>query len=400
MKQLLLLLLLFSFIFQLKAQPANCVFKDPVITINFGNGDGDDVNAVLPDYERVGSSCPTDGHYTITDYTSDCFRGDWHTLEEDHTSGDASGNMMVVNSSYNEGRFFMTPLRGLKSNTTYEFAVWMMNVCKPTRKCPFPLLPNITIQLKTKTGGTIAQFNTGEVVRREAPHWTRYRAIFTTGSETAFTLVMINNNPGGCGNDFALDDITVRECMPPPPVVKNTPKKTVGPKKQTASTLKPVPKPTPSPSKTQSKISKIEKTQKDSQRINTPLLKTNRVVFPPPPLVLRSRTNSLVKQFETEAGEIKIDLYDNGEIDGDTVSIYHNNELRVKNAKLSQKPVTIRIGIDPAHPHHEVIMVAENLGSIPPNTSLMIITAGTKRYQVFISSTEQKNAKVIFDLKR
>ncbi|MBD0377213.1 MAG: hypothetical protein ICV51_16495 [Flavisolibacter sp.] len=44
-------------------------------------------------------------------------------------------------------------------------------------------------------------------------------------------------------------------------------------------------------------------------------------------------------------------------------------------------------------------MVAENLGSIPPNTSLMIITTGTQRYEVFISSTEQKNAKVAFDLK-
>jgi hypothetical protein len=68
-------------------------------------------------------------------------------------------------------------------------------------------------------------------------------------------------------------------------------------------------------------------------------------------------------------------------------------------ARLSQKPLTVRIAVDNDHPHHELIMVAENLGSIPPNTSLMIITAGSKRYQVFISSTEQKNAKVIFDLK-
>jgi hypothetical protein len=44
-------------------------------------------------------------------------------------------------------------------------------------------------------------------------------------------------------------------------------------------------------------------------------------------------------------------------------------------------------------------MVAENLGSIPPNTSLMIVTAGTKRYEVYISSNEQRNAKVILDLK-
>jgi len=45
---------------------------------------------------------------------------------------------------------------------------------------------------------------------------------------------------------------------------------------------------------------------------------------------------------------------------------------------------------------HEVVMVAENLGRIPPNTSLMIIDAGDKRYQVQITSTEQKNAMVRF----
>jgi hypothetical protein len=44
-------------------------------------------------------------------------------------------------------------------------------------------------------------------------------------------------------------------------------------------------------------------------------------------------------------------------------------------------------------------MVAENLGSIPPNTALMIVTAGAKRDEVFISSSKQKNAKVVLDLK-
>jgi hypothetical protein len=44
-------------------------------------------------------------------------------------------------------------------------------------------------------------------------------------------------------------------------------------------------------------------------------------------------------------------------------------------------------------------MVANNLGAIPPNTSLMIVTAKDKRYQVYITSTEQQNAKVVIDLK-
>jgi hypothetical protein len=108
----------------------------------------------------------------------------------------------------------------------------------------------------------------------------------------------------------------------------------------------------------------------------------------------------LVRKIETEAGEIKINIYDNGEIDGDTVSIYHNNTLIKSHMRLSQKPISITIAINSSQPHHEIIMVAENLGSIPPNTSVMIITTASNRYEVFISSSEQKNAKVVFDLKK
>jgi hypothetical protein len=381
----------------LKAQ--NCVFLPPAITVHFGAGNVADINiSSLSNYDRVGSSCPSDGHYTFTDYTSDCFSGDWLTLTEDHTPGDASGNMLLVNSSYTTGTFFSTTLNGLKSGTTYEFGIWMMNVCRISDKCPFPLLPDIVIRLQTPSGKTVAQFGTGEIARLSDPHWTQYRALFTTDSETSLTLIMSNNNPGGCGNDFALDDITLRECIKPTPVVKTTPKKTAATKKQTVTKASPK-KSTTLPAKEQVKTTQIQKPQKDSQEKTTPVLKPRQQIFPPPPPQLTSRTNSLVKRIETEAGEIKIDLYDNGEIDGDTVSIYHNNVLLMAHARLSQKPLTVRIAVDASHPHHEMIMVAENLGSIPPNTSLMIITAGAKRYQAFISSTEQKNAKVILDLK-
>ena len=44
-------------------------------------------------------------------------------------------------------------------------------------------------------------------------------------------------------------------------------------------------------------------------------------------------------------------------------------------------------------------MVAENLGEIPPNSALMVITAGKKRYEVFLISNEQRNAKVVIEYK-
>ena len=48
---------------------------------------------------------------------------------------------------------------------------------------------------------------------------------------------------------------------------------------------------------------------------------------------------------------------------------------------------------------NELVLYAENLGSIPPNTALMIITDGTNRYEVRLSSDLKNNASVRFELK-
>ena len=114
----------------------------------------------------------------------------------------------------------------------------------------------------------------------------------------------------------------------------------------------------------------------------------------PPALIARKA--ELVKEIKVDTGTIKIDFYDNGQIDGDTISVYVNNMPAVTNKGISAKPVTISVRIDPIRPMQEVIMVGENLGTIPPNTALMIINAGDKRYQLYLTSDEKKNAMVRF----
>ncbi len=64
--------------------------------------------------------------------------------------------------------------------------------------------------------------------------------------------------------------------------------------------------------------------------------------------------------------------------------------------KLGAKPITTFIKMELNNTFQEVEMIAENLGSIPPNTALLIITAGKKRYELFLTSTNQKSAKVRF----
>lgn len=382
------------------AQSYNCNFKQPLFLIHFGQGENiQDINASLPpEYDRVFTSCPIDGHYSFTSYTSDCFHRDWFTLPEDHTPGDRNGNMMLVNASENGGVFLSTTIRGLSGNTAYEFAAWLMNVCK-RRDVRIPLPPNITILLKTPAGREVARFETGQLLHTDTPDWKRFAGIFTMpASETVLLLTMQNHTIGGRGNDFALDDITIRECIKTP--VTAAPKKVAPPlvKRQAPPVKESAKKGPLTPVKTSPPVSVVTKRDSNLPVARTPVVRVKEDIVAPVPPILAARANPLVKQIQTGAGEIKFDLYDNGEIDGDTVSVYHNNNLIVSGAKLSQKPITFRLTLDPEHPHHELIMVANNLGSIPPNTSLMIVTANSKRYEVFISSTKQKNAKVVIHL--
>jgi hypothetical protein len=117
------------------------------------------------------------------------------------------------------------------------------------------------------------------------------------------------------------------------------------------------------------------------------------------PKVLTERKNNLVKTLYVDEGELLIELYDNGEIDNDTVSIYHNGKPVILQGRLSGSPITVKIKVSADDPIHELVMVADNLGEIPPNTSLMVITAGKKTYQLFLTSDLEKNAKIVFEYK-
>jgi hypothetical protein len=398
--------IILPFAFVLNAQQTNCTFLPPQFTVHFGAGNIRDVNTDdVYSYRRVAHYCPPDGYYSFASYTSACFSDDWHTLYQDHTAGDADGNMLLVNAGRAGAVFLKMPVTGLKSNTIYELGLWLMNLCRPTKKCPFPLLPNLNIRLETPEGKIVANIVTGEIPRFDEPRWIQHRALFTTPAATStLMLVMMDNMPSGCGNDFALDDITFRECVKQITQVATNPKTTPAAKppttKKQSTTLKPSPKKVALPP--QKKVETVQVIKPGSDTISKAIsvVKPGQKIFPPPPLVLKTRENALVRKIETEASEIKIELYDNGEIDGDTISIYHNNTLIRSHMRLSQKPISITIGVNPSQPHHEIIMVAENLGSIPPNTSVMIINTPSNRYELFISSSEQKNAKVILDLKK
>jgi hypothetical protein len=115
---------------------------------------------------------------------------------------------------------------------------------------------------------------------------------------------------------------------------------------------------------------------------------------------LEKRPSELMKQVVVEHDSLTVTLYDNGEVDGDSVTLIYNDNVLATHLRLSTQPKTFRIKIAPgADARNELIMYAENLGSIPPNTALMVIYDGDKRYELNVRSTQSTNGAVSFKLK-
>jgi hypothetical protein len=103
-----------------------------------------------------------------------------------------------------------------------------------------------------------------------------------------------------------------------------------------------------------------------------------------------------IREIKVDTGMLKLDFYDNAEIDGDSISVTVNNKTVVSNQRLGTRPVSVDVKVSLDAPEQEVTMIGENLGTIPPNTALLIVTAGNKRYQLFLASNGKKNAQVRF----
>lgn len=90
-----------------------------------------------------------------------------------------------------------------------------------------------------------------------------------------------------------------------------------------------------------------------------------------------------------------ITLYDNAIVDDDTVSVFVDKIPALLRQRISIKPLSFNITLrEPGKPV-EILMQAENLGSIPPNTAVMIIETAHKRYEVRLSASFEKHAVII-----
>jgi trimeric autotransporter adhesin len=145
----------------------------------------------------------------------------------DTTGGRTGGYMLVINAAYRIDSAFQHTITGLCANTYYEVSCWMRNICS---KCGCDsngvgasggagylptgpgdssgVRPNLAMALDG-----VDYYTTGDLPYNG--QWTKKGFTFLTGpSQTSFTMRFYNNSPGGGGNDWALDDITIATCSP------------------------------------------------------------------------------------------------------------------------------------------------------------------------------------------
>ncbi len=89
---------------------------------------------------------------------------------------------------------------------------------------------------------------------------------------------------------------------------------------------------------------------------------------------------------------IELALYDNGIVDNDTVSVFYNGKVVKSKQGLSEAPIILNITLDETSATHEITLYADNMGTMPPNTALIVLTAGQKRYELHSSASLEENA--------
>ncbi len=184
---------------------------------------------------------------------------------------------------------------------------------------------------------------------------------------------------------------TTQNAQPKPNTQQNKPK-TSPPVKKPAivQNTKPTPKPQAVEAPKQS-LAQVPQRAKDSSRNKLP------AATAPAISAHGKRDKKVLKTIEVPTDEeFKLDFYDNGEIDGDTITVYYNNKMILSKQRLTDKPLSIKVKLDPDIEENELVMYADNLGTIPPNTALMVATIAGRRYEVYITSTEKTSGTIRF----
>jgi hypothetical protein len=190
---------------------------------NFGTGTTATISPnVIPSaltFQQTGSLA-NEGVYRVINNTQQ--KPEWHA-SDDHTANDINGKMLVVNGqSETFYRHRINRAQGFEPGI-YTVSLFLMNVNTPGTCAPDPLLPMISFRVRylaedsTWKPLTGSPYTSPAVVQSLNPTWVPLGSSFTLPSTGAFLvrsirIVLADGTSGGCGNDFALDDIKFALC--------------------------------------------------------------------------------------------------------------------------------------------------------------------------------------------
>jgi hypothetical protein len=143
------------------------------------------------------------------------------------------------------------------------------------------------------------------------------------------------------------------------------------------------------------------KTDGDKQKV-----KIETKPAPPKPVIIKPAVSAAQRTLKTlqtvmvASDTITIALYDNGVVDGDTVSLHIDGREILSRVRLTETFEKKEVVLSGSITDHEVILIAENLGTLPPNTGLLVIQDGRNRYPVYFSADMQTNARILIRKKQ
>jgi hypothetical protein len=124
-------------------------------------------------------------------------------------------------------------------------------------------------------------------------------------------------------------------------------------------------------------------------------------ILPQPAAALANRKTEVIQNIYFTSDSLVLSIYDNGTIDGDTVSVVLNGRVILARKGLTANAIRTTIPVTPDMGDSlQLVMYAENLGSIPPNTGLLIVQDGDQRYDIRFAGDMKKSSAVILRRKR
>ncbi len=153
---------------------------------------------------------PDDGEYTVQNIMNNAFSnnlGAWWRIA-DHTIGTETGRMMVVNE-FNPGSVFFRDTVVVQPNTNYLFSSWILNLFKVTGYAN----PALGVRILDENNNILYSATLGEQipVNTNAPEWKEISTVINSGNNTNITVEFLSEGPAAIGNEYAIDDISLRE---------------------------------------------------------------------------------------------------------------------------------------------------------------------------------------------